>query len=96
MKRRYASQSDYKSGHSCAFFTSHFIANFEARLVGAKGLVIWGAVSSEYSEGGLSSSDEWSMVQVLLIQRGKAPQKGFWSFPGGSLELGEATLSMMY
>ena len=27
-------------------------------------------------------------AQVLLIQRGKEPSKGLWSFPGGSLELG--------
>ncbi|KAK9816937.1 hypothetical protein WJX72_007207 [[Myrmecia] bisecta] len=28
-------------------------------------------------------------VEVLLIKRGKEPNKGMWSFPGGSLELGE-------
>jgi len=27
--------------------------------------------------------------EVVLIQRGKPPDKGKWSFPGGSLELGE-------
>ena len=27
--------------------------------------------------------------QVLLIRRGKEPQKGILTFPGGSLELGE-------
>ena len=27
--------------------------------------------------------------QVLLIRRGKAPNKGMWSFCGGSLDLGE-------
>lgn len=29
------------------------------------------------------------MEQVLLIRRGKEPQKGILTFPGGSLELGE-------
>lgn len=28
---------------------------------------------------------------VLLIRRGKAPRKGEWSLPGGSVELGETT-----
>ena len=28
----------------------------------------------------------------LLIQRGKEPDKGMWSLPGGSIELGETTL----
>ncbi len=27
--------------------------------------------------------------QVLLVERGKAPLKGYWSLPGGVLELGE-------
>jgi ADP-ribose pyrophosphatase YjhB (NUDIX family) len=27
---------------------------------------------------------------VLLIRRGKAPQEGLWSVPGGALELGES------
>jgi len=27
--------------------------------------------------------------RVLLIQRGKAPSRGLWSIPGGSVELGE-------
>jgi ADP-ribose pyrophosphatase YjhB (NUDIX family) len=26
---------------------------------------------------------------ALLVQRGRAPLKGFWSLPGGALELGE-------
>lgn len=26
---------------------------------------------------------------VLLIQRGRAPQRGLWSLPGGALEVGE-------
>ncbi|MBO6505622.1 MAG: NUDIX hydrolase [Kordiimonadaceae bacterium] len=29
--------------------------------------------------------------EVLLIRRGKAPRKGEWSLPGGSVELGETT-----
>lgn len=28
-------------------------------------------------------------LQVLLVRRGKEPQKGMLTFPGGSLELGE-------
>jgi len=27
---------------------------------------------------------------VLLVRRGQEPQKGFWSLPGGTLELGES------
>lgn len=27
--------------------------------------------------------------QVLLVKRGREPSKGMWSYPGGSLELGE-------
>lgn len=27
--------------------------------------------------------------EVLLVRRGRAPQKGLWSVPGGALELGE-------
>lgn len=30
-----------------------------------------------------------TVVQVLLVRRGKEPQKGMLTFPGGSLELGE-------
>lgn len=29
------------------------------------------------------------VLHVLLVQRGKAPRKGFWGFPGGHVELGE-------
>ena len=29
---------------------------------------------------------------VLLVQRGKEPQKGLWSLPGGAVELGETLL----
>ncbi|GAX79059.1 hypothetical protein CEUSTIGMA_g6499.t1 [Chlamydomonas eustigma] len=35
------------------------------------------------------SASSPSQPQVLLIKRGKDPDKGMWSFPGGSLELGE-------
>ena len=31
-------------------------------------------------------------AKYLLIQRGKAPNKGMWSFPGGSMEYGETAL----
>lgn len=31
----------------------------------------------------------WHGNNVLLIQRGKAPNKGSWSLPGGAQELGE-------
>jgi 8-oxo-dGTP diphosphatase len=27
--------------------------------------------------------------RILLVQRGRAPLKGYWSLPGGALELGE-------
>eukprot|EP00730_Choanoeca_flexa_P000380 TRINITY_DN10176_c0_g1_i2.p2 TRINITY_DN10176_c0_g1~~TRINITY_DN10176_c0_g1_i2.p2 ORF type:complete len:190 (+),score=22.53 TRINITY_DN10176_c0_g1_i2:169-738(+) len=35
-----------------------------------------------------SSADRLN-PEVLMIQRGKEPKKGYWSFPGGRLELGE-------
>ena len=28
--------------------------------------------------------------RILLIERGKDPHKGFWSLPGGAVEVGEA------
>ena len=31
-------------------------------------------------------------VRYLLIQRGKAPNKGMWSFPGGKIETNEVTI----
>ncbi len=31
-------------------------------------------------------------VRYLLIQRGKAPNKGMWSFPGGKIETNEGTM----
>ena len=36
---------------------------------------------------------EQGRTEWLLIQRGKAPNYGEWSLPGGSIELGEATLA---
>eukprot|EP00956_Cyclotella_meneghiniana_P010518 scaffold14629_cov72-Cyclotella_meneghiniana.AAC.4 len=33
-----------------------------------------------------------SMARYLLVQRGKEPNKGMWSLPGGKIELGEKTL----
>lgn len=39
---------------------------------------------------GVSVFRQWqSKLQILLIKRGKEPNKGQWCFPGGSLELGE-------
>ena len=32
-------------------------------------------------------------VRYLLIQRGKAPNKGMWSFPGGKIETNEVTMA---
>ena len=29
----------------------------------------------------------------MLIQRGKAPYKGMWGFPGGGIELGETSVA---
>lgn len=31
----------------------------------------------------------WRDGKVLLVQRGKQPNKGFWAFPGGHVEFGE-------
>jgi 8-oxo-dGTP diphosphatase len=31
----------------------------------------------------------WRDGEVLLIKRGRAPYAGWWSFPGGGVELGE-------
>jgi 8-oxo-dGTP diphosphatase len=28
--------------------------------------------------------------QIVLVQRGKEPSKGLWTFPGGAIELGES------
>ena len=36
-----------------------------------------------------SSSYGLACVKVLLVRRGKEPEKGMLTFPGGSLELGE-------
>jgi 8-oxo-dGTP diphosphatase len=32
---------------------------------------------------------EGEEMQILLVERGKEPLKGFWSLPGGLLEVGE-------
>jgi 8-oxo-dGTP diphosphatase len=31
----------------------------------------------------------WRDEEVLLVKRGRAPFAGYWSFPGGGVELGE-------
>ena len=36
-----------------------------------------------------SSACVWREGKVLLIQRGKEPDKGLWSLPGGKVEMGE-------
>jgi 8-oxo-dGTP diphosphatase len=33
--------------------------------------------------------------RVLLVERGKEPQKGLWSLPGGALEVGETLLDAL-
>ncbi|KAA8499360.1 GDP-mannose mannosyl hydrolase [Porphyridium purpureum] len=38
-------------------------------------------------DGSFAEAGEY---QVVLVKRGKAPSKGLWSFPGGSVELGES------
>ena len=37
----------------------------------------------------LRTNESTNNAEVLLIQRGKEPGKGQWTFPGGGLELGE-------
>lgn len=39
--------------------------------------------------GGLVFRRECGRLQVLLVERGKQPLKGYWSLPGGILEVGE-------
>lgn len=39
--------------------------------------------------GALVFRREIERLEILLVQRGKEPLKGFWSLPGGILELGE-------
>ena len=38
------------------------------------------------------SESDTASPQWLLVQRGKEPNKGMWSIPGGSIETGETTL----
>ena len=38
------------------------------------------------------SENDTMSPQWLLVQRGKEPNKGMWSIPGGSIEVGESTL----
>ena len=35
----------------------------------------------------------FSEREILLVERGKEPLKGFWSLPGGLLEVGESLVS---
>jgi ADP-ribose pyrophosphatase YjhB (NUDIX family) len=35
----------------------------------------------------------WREGRFLLIRRGKAPSRGLWAFPGGSIDLGEPLLT---
>ena len=37
----------------------------------------------------LLRSGKGGAAEVLLVRRAKAPEKGKWTVPGGSLELGE-------
>lgn len=39
--------------------------------------------------GGLVFRREEGRLEMLLVERGKAPLKGYWSLPGGILEVGE-------
>lgn len=39
-----------------------------------------------------ASNDEEGTDYFLLVQRGREPAKGRWSFPGGKIEWGESTL----
>jgi ADP-ribose pyrophosphatase YjhB (NUDIX family) len=55
------------------------------------------AVVIRFQEGSPSSSTSASSpinepVRYLLIQRGKAPNKGMWSLPGGKIESNEGTM----
>lgn len=54
------------------------------------------SVVIRFRDGSPSSSTAASSpnepVRYLLIQRGKAPHKGMWSFPGGKIENNEGTL----
>ena len=55
------------------------------------------SVSGKHTKNGNSNDTAQDEKQdatnyYLLIQRGKEPDKGMWSLPGGSIELGETTL----
>ena len=39
-----------------------------------------------------NTSSSSSMISYALVQRGKEPNKGMWSLPGGKIETGESTL----
>lgn len=41
-----------------------------------------------FSRGAVSSSN----MDVLLVRRGRAPLVGYWSLPGGKLEIGESVI----
>ena len=42
--------------------------------------------------GGLVFRRAEGRLEMLLVERGKAPLKGYWSLPGGILEVGERLL----
>ncbi|KAL3918280.1 MAG: hypothetical protein SGILL_004314 [Bacillariaceae sp.] len=51
--------------------------------------------SNKYPQGAVSTAVRLhhnDVTHYLLIQRGKAPNAGKWSFPGGRLEWGESAL----
>ena len=54
-------------------------------------VVRWRAPSNTASMIGTSKVTK-TPVQYLLVQRGKEPNKGQWSLPGGKIETGEGTL----
>ena len=56
-----------------------------------KGGTVGGPLSTESSIGNGSTRCH-TRYRYLLVQRGKEPNKGMWSLPGGKLEYGETTL----
>lgn len=50
------------------------------------------SVVVRWSEPFANSVQSRSNARYLLVQRGKEPNKGMWSLPGGKIELGEKTL----